>query len=334
MGEREPSDEELMGRLASGHEDALGLLHGRYATLIFGIASQSLGRASAEEIVQDVFVAIWRKAGTFDPSRGTFRSWALRIAHLRVINEFRRRARRPRVEADPNGLLVGTLPADGPAPDETAWLDDRRAIVRAAIEALPPSQRQALSLAFLEDLTHHQIAESLNLPLGTTKSRIRAGLQALRAHLSFLVAAGLLVVALVSTALIRDRMMRLAVERQGAALRLVTSSDVVPRRLVNAPGTPAETHGNYRGRPGEPMAVMTFSKFPTAPEGQAYRAWGMFGGRWYLLGGVNPDARGSDLLVTEGSHLATPPSALRVTLESVGPGTEPSGPSVIVWPSP
>jgi Anti-sigma-K factor rskA, C-terminal len=174
----------------------------------------------------------------------------------------------------------------------------------------------------------------LNLPLGTTKSRIRAGLQTLRSHLSFLVAAGFLVVGLLTTALIRDRMMQASLERQGAALRLVTSSDVVPLRLANAPGTPSETHGNYRGRPGVPMAVMTFSKFPAAPSGRAYRAWGMFGERWHLLGSVNPDARGSDLLVTEGSHLATPPSALKVTLESVGPATEPSGPSVIAWPSP
>ncbi len=333
MGQREPSDEELMSRLASGHEDSLPMLHGRYARLIFNIASQSLGPASAEEIVQDVFVAIWRKADTFDPSRGTFRAWALRIAHLRVINEFRRQDRRPRVEADPGGRHLENVPEDGLAPEESTWLDDRRAIVRQAVEALPPTQRQALSLAFLEDLTHQQISETLNIPLGTTKSRIRSGLQTLRAHLSFLVAAGLFLV-LLPTALVRDWMHRSAIERQATALRLVTSSDVVPRRMVNAPGTPAETHGNYEGRPGVPLAVMTFSKFHPAPAGQTYRAWGMFGGRWYLLGTVTPDARGSDLLMTEGPHLAVPPSALKVTLESAGLVTTPTGPSVIAWPSP
>ena len=334
MGEGEPSDEELMGRLRSGREDALGQLYGRHAPLIFNIAAQSLGRASAEEVVQDVFVAIWRNAGTFDPTRGPFRPWALRIAHHRLINELRRRARQPRVGAGPDGLPLDTMPEPGPGPDESARADDRRAFVRAAVEALPPAQRQALSLAFLEDLTHQQIAEALNIPLGTTKSRIRAGLQALRAHLSPLVAAGLLVVGLLTTALIRDRMMRSALERHEAALILVTSSDVVPLRLVNAPGIPAETHGNYRGRPGVPMAVMTFSKFRKAPEGRSYRVWGMFGGRWHGLGTVKPDAQGGDLQVVEGPHLATPPSALRVTLEAIGPGTAPGGTSVIAWPSP
>jgi RNA polymerase sigma-70 factor, ECF subfamily len=334
MGEREPSDEELMGRLVSGREDALGLLHARYALLIFNLASLSLGRASAEEVVQDVFVAIWRKAGTFDPSRGTFRAWALRIAHLRVINELRRRARRPRIEADPNGDHLGTVPELGPDPGEVAWLDDRRALVRAAVEALPPPQRQALSLAFLEDLTHQEISETLNLPLGTTKSRIRAGLQSLRSHRSIQIAAGLVVVALLATALIRDRMMHSAIEQHQAALRLVTSSDVVPLRLGNTPGTPAEMHGNYRGRPGVPMAVMTFSKFPKAPEGRVYRAWGSFGGPWYLLGDVKPDAQGSDLLLIEGEHWKTPPSALEVSLEPVGPRKSASEPPLIVWPKP
>jgi RNA polymerase sigma-70 factor, ECF subfamily len=333
MGEREPSDEELMIVLASGREDSLAKLHERYAMLIFNLASQSLGRASAEEIVQDVFVAVWRKAGTFDPNRGTFRSWVLRIAHLRVINELRRRARRPRVEPDPSGLHLGNVPGLDPDPSEAAWLDDRRDIVRAAVNALPPPQRQALSLAFLEDLTHQQISETLNLPLGTTKSRIRAGLQTLRSHLSVMVAVGLLV-ALLATALIRDRTMQLAIEREEAALRLVTASDIVPIRLGSASGVPTETHGNYRGRPGQPIAVMTFSKFSAAPEGRVYRAWGLFGGRWYLLGKVNPNAQRSDLIVIEGSHLETTPSALRVTLESSDPGTEPNGPSVIVWPSP
>ena len=323
-----------MSRLAAGHRDALGALHGRYASLIYHLASQTLGRSAAEEIVQDVFVAIWRKAATFDPGRGTFRSWALRIAHLRVLNELRRRGRRPQVEPDPEGLHLGNVPEPGPGPEEAAWLDHRREIVRAAVEALPPPQRQALSLAFLEDLTHQQIADFLDLPLGTTKTRIRAGLRRLRGHLAPLVAAGFLVAGLLATALIRDGMWKATLRRDEAALRLVTSSDIVPRRLVAAAGTPVETHGNYRGRPGVAMAVTTFSRLRPAPAGHVYRAWGMFGGRWHLLGTVRPDAGGSDLLISEGSHLATPPSAVKLTLEPSGTSTDPTGQPVIVWPSP
>ena len=248
------SDEELMGQLAAGRQDALGPLHGRYASLVFNLAAQTLDRAAAEEIVQDVFVAVWRKAGTFDPARGTFRAWVLRIAHLRVLNELRRRGRRPRVEPDPEGLRLASVPEPGPA--EEAWCEHRRGIVRAAVAALPPPQRQALSLAFLEDLTHQQIADFLNLPVGTAKTRIRAGLQTLRAHLSPLLAGGLIVLGVVAVMQLRTQALR-----SDAALRLVTSSDVVPLRMTAAAGIPAETHGNYRGRPGVPLAVLTFSHF-------------------------------------------------------------------------
>lgn len=323
-----------MGRLAEGCREALGPLHGRYASLLFDIAARSLGRAAAEEIVQDVFVTVWRKAEQFDPARGQFRAWVLRITHHRVINELRRRGKGPQMEPDPEGLRVGNVPEPGPDPAEAAWIDHRREILRAAVETLPPPQRQALRLAFLEDLTHQQIADFLDVPLGTTKTRIRAGLQRLRVHLAPLLTAGLLLIAVVATALIRDWSLRATLRRDEAALRLVTSSDVVPRRLVAAPGTPVETHGNYRGRPGIPMAVTTFSALRPTPVGRVYRAWGLFSGRWHLLGEVHPDARGSALLVSEGSDLATPPTAVRLISEPVGRSTEPNGVPVIVWPTP
>jgi RNA polymerase sigma-70 factor (ECF subfamily) len=333
-GESSPSDEELMTRLAAGRRDALGPLHGRYAALIFNVAVRSLGSATAEEIVQDVFVTVWRKADTFDSARGTFRAWVLRIAERRVLNELRRRGRQPQVESDPNGFSLGNAPEPSPGPEEAAWFNHRRAIVRAAVDALPPPQRQALRLAFLEDLTHQQIAEFLDLPLGTAKTRIRAGLQKLRSHLAPLLTTSLLIAGLLAAAFVRDRTMRTTLRRDEAALRLVTSSDVVPRRLVAASGTPAEAHGNYRGRLGTTMAVTTVSHLPVAPAGQVYRAWGMFGGQWYLLGTVNPNTAGSALLISEGRHLASPPTVLSVTLEPAGKATTPTGRPVIIWPGP
>jgi RNA polymerase sigma-70 factor (ECF subfamily) len=325
------SDEELMSQLAAGRQEALGPLHGRYASLVFNLAAQTLGAATAEEIVQDVFVAVWRKAGSFDPARGTFRAWVLRIAHLRVLNELRRRGRRIKVEPDPEGLGVSSAPEPGPGPPEAAWREHRRAIVRQAVAALPPPQRQALSLAFLDDLSHEQIAQFLGLPLGTAKSRIRAGLHALRAHLSPLLAAGLLVVGLVTVLHLRERS-RLYHD----ALRLVTSSDVVPRRMAATAGPPVEkeTHGNYRGRPGVPLAVLTFSHFGPAPAGRAYHAWGEFNGRWTHLGSVHPKDDGHDLLIAEGLYLKSPPTALKVTLETGGKPRAPEGPTVIAWPNP
>ena len=90
-------------------------LYDRALPVVYGYLVSRVGdRATAEEIVQDVFVAVWRKAGTFDPARGTFRAWVLRIAHLRVLNELRRRGRRPRVEPDPEGLCLASVPEPGP----------------------------------------------------------------------------------------------------------------------------------------------------------------------------------------------------------------------------
>src|SRR4029079_5075739 len=100
-----------------GCRDPLAPRAGRAEPVIFGSPARSLGRAAAEEIVQDVFVAVWRKAATFDPARGSFRSWALRIAHLRVLNELRRRGRRPPTEPDPEGLHLGNVPEPGPGPE-------------------------------------------------------------------------------------------------------------------------------------------------------------------------------------------------------------------------
>ena len=325
------SDEALMAELATGRQEAIGPLHGRYASLVFNLAAQTIDRATAEEIVQDVFVAVWRKAGTFDPARGTFRAWVLRITHLRVLNELRRRGRRVRVEPDAEGLHLGSVPEPGPGPVEEAWREHRRVIVRAAVESLPPPQRQALSLAFLEDLTHEQIADFLDLPLGTAKTRIRSGLKTLRTYLSPLFAAGLIVVALFAVGYYSEQS-----RRYHDALQLVTSSDVVPLRMAAATGTSNETdtHGNYRGRPGVPLAVLTFSHFGPALAGHAYQAWGEFGGRWVLLGTVHPRNDGRDLLIAEGPHLKSPPTALKVTLEPLGTPRAPSGPPVIVWPRP
>src|SRR5205823_1447153 len=185
---RDASDEELLGQLAAGQQDGLGPLYSRYAPLIFNLAAQSLGRVAAEEIVQDVFLTVWRRADTFDPERGTFRSWALQIAHNRIVNELRQRSRRPRTALDSDTLELESVPDGQPDPAERAWRTYQREVVQAAFDELPPHQRQPLGLAFFEDLTHEQVAAVLNLPLGTTKSRIRAGLQRLRGKLAMVVA--------------------------------------------------------------------------------------------------------------------------------------------------
>src|SRR5689334_16673083 len=89
--ENAPPDEELMRQAAEGSAEALGVLHQRFAPMIFGLAVQTLGRAGAEDLVQDVILAVWRNAARFDPERGSVRAWIRQMAHFRLINELRRR---------------------------------------------------------------------------------------------------------------------------------------------------------------------------------------------------------------------------------------------------
>jgi RNA polymerase sigma-70 factor (ECF subfamily) len=327
---KQASDAELMRDVASGSEEALVLLHHRYARAILGLAVQTLDRATAEDIVQDVFLVVWRNAARFDPERGTVRAWVLQIAHFRMLNELRRRSRQPPIEPDVDGHLLAALPAHEPDPAHAVAAEHRRATLRAAMNDLPAAQREALDMAFFDDLTHAEIAAELNLPLGTTKTRIRAGLEKLRGKLgpqwAALVALGVLV------ALgIRYQTEHTALERYDRALSMVTASDSVNVRLAPAPGMPAEAHARYRGRPGATIAVITFSKFPPSPAGETYQVWARHGSTWISLGVVEPDASGSARLIAENDALTAPPEALEVTLERGAGSAAPSDRVVASW---
>lgn len=332
--DEEPSDEELMRRLATGDETALAPLHARYVARIFSIALQSLDHAAAEEIVQDVFVAIWRRAKTYDPRRGPVQPWIFQIARTRVINELRRRGRRPATVIDPEGLQLATVPDGAPGPEEEAWHAYRRAAVRAAVDALPPPQRQALSLALFEELSHEQIAVFLGLPLGTAKTRIRSGMQRLRLSLVPLVT--VLVIGLLGALAalgVRLRAQQVELVRDNAALRIVASSDATAVRLDPAPGTNPEAHGRYRTQPGAPLAVLTLSYLPHPPEGTVYQIWARHQGLWQSLGTALPDRDGRALLIVD-QPASTAPEALQVTLEPEGGSTSPRGQVIVAWPSP
>ena len=327
--EHAPRDEELMRQVADGSTEALGLLHRRFARLIFGLAVQSLDRAAAEDLVQEVFLAVWRNARRFEPERGTVRAWVLQITHFRLLNELRRRSRQPEVVPDPEGLVLASLPASDPGPAEATWEQHRRAVLKSALDELPPPQREALSLAFLDDLTHEQVAAELGLPLGTAKTRIRAGLLKLRSTLGPQWAA-LVAICLLAALGLRYRSEHATLARYDRALSLVTASDSVNLRLGPVPGTPDATHARYRGRPGAGIAVVTFSEFPPAPAGQIYQAWARHGATWTSLGTALPGAGGARL-IAESPALAALPDALEVTLEPRTGSAAPSGPVVVTW---
>lgn len=326
-----PSDEDLMRLLAEGRQDALGPLYSRYARMIFNMAAHSLDRSAAEDVVQDVFLTIWRKAGVFTPDRGAFRPWALQIAHYRILNELRRKSRQPQLDPDPDEVRLTNAPDLGPEPDEVAWRESLRSVVRSALEDLPASQRQAVDLAFFEDKTHEEVAAELRLPLGTVKTRIRSGLQKLRGKLTP-VAVGCVLASIIAGGGLLYHADYQARQRDERALALLTASTTQAFRLTPAPGVTSGTHGQYRGGAGTPLAVLTVSNLTPAPPGEAYQAWVRHQGVWRSLGVVHPDAQGHARLIAEGQDLADLPEAVEITLEPAGGSPAPRGPVVIAWP--
>jgi RNA polymerase sigma-70 factor (ECF subfamily) len=143
-------------------------------------------RPAAEEILQEVCVTLWRYASRFDSEQGTLRSWLLRMVRWKVLNELRHRRHQPRLVADEFELKepLHYVADEEPGPDERAIQVERDHLVQSALAALPPKERQAVSLAFLGNLTHQEVAATLNLPLGTAKTRIRSGLEKMRLHLA------------------------------------------------------------------------------------------------------------------------------------------------------
>lgn len=326
------SDEEFMRRLAAGDTDALAPLHGRYAALVFNIVAQTLDRSAAEEIVQDVFVAVWTKASTYDSARGPVRPWLLQIAHTRVLNELRRRSRRPRTLTDPEGLTLAAVADASPSPEEEAWREFRRQTVRDAVAALPPAQRQALSLAYFEDLTQPQIADFLGLPLGTAKTRVRDGLARLRRSLA---AAALLLLALLiggGVFLRQYRQQQSTLDENEAALGMVTESDVQELHLSPNPSAnlPSDAHGGYRVRPGGGLAILTVSHLPKPPAGSVYRGWVHDKNGWHPLGPISLDSTGHALVIVDIKGLGMP-DQIEVTLETSTSGAAPSGSIVVSW---
>lgn len=173
----ERTDEELVSALAVQDGTALAALYDRYGRLAFSLAVRIVGSPeSAEEIVQEAFLSLWRGAVSYQAGRGTVRTWLLSITHHRAIDAVRRRASRVQTAPlDDRAQFVGA---------QDVWLDVSRSLtrdeVRIALARLPTEQRESIELAYFGGLTYPEIAQRLDLPLGTVKSRLRLGLQKLR----------------------------------------------------------------------------------------------------------------------------------------------------------
>ena len=177
------ADADAMRRMAGGDGSALGELYDRHGRPMFSLAVRILrDEGDAEEIVQDVFAQAWRQASRYDTTRGAVVAWLLMMTRSRAIDRLRARRGQPPLDTDHPFALRDAADA-APSVDLALLTADEISRVRAALGALPDAQRMAIELAFHEGLTHSEVAERLEQPLGTIKTRIRLGLLRLRAAL-------------------------------------------------------------------------------------------------------------------------------------------------------
>ena len=177
----EDHDVQLIHRIASGDRSMFAELFDRHSPVVLGVLMKMLGRRDlAEEILQDAFLQAWNEASRYRPERGSVRGWLLMIARSRAIDILRSnrsRSQREKLISDPNSV------EEPIGPIELEQKQDR-ARVLDALQALSPEQRQCIQLAFWDGLTHRQVAQQLDQPLGTVKSRILLGMNKLRDALS------------------------------------------------------------------------------------------------------------------------------------------------------
>jgi RNA polymerase sigma-70 factor (ECF subfamily) len=176
------ADRSAVERMARGDADALAELYDRHARLIYSLALRILrDDGEAQDVVQEVFAQLWRQAARYDDRRGTVAAWLVTVARSRAIDRLRRRRSRPESSGDDADTSLMVDPAQ--PVDDRLLTSARASTVRAAMDELPLLQRIAIELAFFEGLTHVEIAERLEMPLGTVKTRIRQGLLRLRDRL-------------------------------------------------------------------------------------------------------------------------------------------------------
>jgi RNA polymerase sigma-70 factor, ECF subfamily len=176
-----PDDFELMQRIARGDAEALGMLYDRHGGLLLALGLRMLrDRGEAEEFVSDVFLEIWQRADRYDPSRGAPVTYLTLLARSRAIDRQRSPVFRAKARQEPADSLQSQKTAQADDPSSHAVLDETGRRVRQAMQDLEPPYRQAVELAFFEGLSHSQIAQRLDKPLGTVKTYVRQGLIRLR----------------------------------------------------------------------------------------------------------------------------------------------------------
>jgi RNA polymerase sigma factor (sigma-70 family) len=181
MRDADPEDLQLHRRLLAGDRGAFDDLYRRYSPPAYGLAYRITGQQIlAQDVVHEAFLALWRAPEAFDPARGAFRTFFLSLVHHRAVDTVRREERlRKRQERASN---LETLVDEDVAEDvvDAADIAGRRIEIHSALETLPPEQRQVLELAYFQGMTQVQIAEQIQIPIGTVKTRTLAAMRKLR----------------------------------------------------------------------------------------------------------------------------------------------------------
>jgi RNA polymerase sigma-70 factor, ECF subfamily len=181
----ELSDEQLMTRLSGPEvEAALSKLYDRYGRTVYGVGLKILGdRSSAEELVQEVFLKVWRSSGTFDPSRASFSTWLYRVTRNVALDLYRKRTSRIRPVPNADSQIAAARNSSA-GPEEIvddSWLSWR---MSNALEELGATQREVVELAYFQGLSQREISQRTGMPLGTVKSRTASAMKRLRQGLA------------------------------------------------------------------------------------------------------------------------------------------------------
>jgi len=172
----------LLQQMAKGEHTALAGCYDVMGPVVFSLAVRMLrDRPAAEDVTQDIFVQVWRQAANYDTTRGSPEAWMMMIARTRILD--RLRSRSAGVILKPVGDNLPEVPDAEDWPEDLAVSREDAVNVRRALAELPHDQKHAIELAFFDGLTHVEISEKLNVPLGTIKTRIRLGLLKIKDYL-------------------------------------------------------------------------------------------------------------------------------------------------------
>ena len=185
LAKPEPTDEQLISAICKGQESAIEVLYERYHRYAYSLAYRILrDPVASEDIVQDAFLSIWRKASSYQAQNGSVQSWIQAIVRHRAIDKIRASAHREYQWTPLQADNEQDPPGEQPDVWEQAWQSEQHRIILEVMVQIPSEQRMVIELAYFGGLTHAEISEQCHIPLGTVKGRMRLGLQKMKSLLA------------------------------------------------------------------------------------------------------------------------------------------------------